>query len=48
MKAIGQKNEIEENKIEIERQALRDFPEKIKSDLDLAKTIEEIKMIILS
>lgn len=47
MKAVGQENKTEADKIEAERQALRDFPEILKPDLDAAKTIEELKLITL-
>lgn len=47
MKAVGQENKTEADKIEAERQALRNFPEILKPDLDAAKTIEELKLITL-
>ena len=47
MRAMGQKNTVEADRIEAERQALRDMPTILKPLLDEAKTIEEIKKIKL-
>ena len=45
MRATGQDNTQEAEKIEAERQALRDIPQTIMPDLEKAKTPEEVKII---
>jgi DNA repair exonuclease SbcCD nuclease subunit len=45
MRAMGQGNTKEVNKIEKERQILRDIPQTIAKDLEKAKTPEEVKKL---
>jgi hypothetical protein len=48
MRAIGQGNTTEATAVETERQALRDFPQTIASQLESATTVAEVKLIQLN
>lgn len=45
MKAMGQGNKVEADRIELERQKLRDLPTTIQPELEKAKTPEEVRKI---
>jgi hypothetical protein len=45
MKAVGQKDKTEEERIEAERQALRDLPQRVQPLLDAAQTVGELKLV---